>query len=76
MPDDWKPSAANLKFANDNGIDWQHELGQFISYHQAKDTRFADWSAGFRTWLGRAPRNTTPAATLRTADGMAREKTW
>ena len=76
LPDDWEPSPANRRYAEANGIDLDHERGQFVAYHRSKDSRHADWSQAFRTWLGRAPKHIGRPGTIRTADGMAREVTW
>lgn len=61
MPAGWQPSASNIQYAEENGIDWHHQLGQFVSHHRAKDSRFVDWSAAFRTWLGNKKEWSTPA---------------
>lgn len=68
IPADWSPSAANRRYAEENGIDIDHELAQFLSHHTAKDSRFADWSSAFRTWLGNAKKWSKPATSKRPAN--------
>lgn len=42
------------------GLDIEDQLRRFKNHHAAKGTQFADWWAGFDTWLDNA---------LRFADG-------
>lgn len=61
IPPDFQPSDANVKYANDNGIDLDHELEQFKNHHLAKGSTFKNWNAALRTWLGNANKWTRPA---------------
>ena len=54
LPVGWTPSNANVTYADEHDIDWQHEAAQFQAHHLARDSRFANWDQAFRTWLGNA----------------------
>mgnify|MGYP000234527247 CR=1 FL=1 len=59
LPDDWVPSDRNLADAASRGFSKQEidrEAHQFRDHHLARDTRFRDWDAAWRTWLGNARR--------------------
>lgn len=64
LPDNWVPSDRNLADAYERGFNDQEIFDvatRFRDYHLAKGTRFKDWNAGWRTWLGnerRFSRNT------------------
>jgi hypothetical protein len=52
LPDDWTPNDAHRAYAAENGIDVDHEAGQFRSHAESKDRQQVDWDAAFRNWLG------------------------
>ena len=57
IPENWTPSDKNLSDAyarqfTDEEI--RHEAAQFRDHHTARGTRFRDWDAAWRTWLGNA----------------------
>jgi hypothetical protein len=57
LPDDWVPSDQNIRDAIDRNFSTEeidHEAHQFRDYHLAKGTRFRNWDAGWRSWLGNA----------------------
>lgn len=59
LPDDWVPSERNLSDAAARNFTAQriaHEADQFRNYHLARGSRFRDWDAAWRTWLGNAGR--------------------
>lgn len=65
LPDDC-PNADALQWAMEaagRGIDLQAEAAKFRDWHTAKDSRFADWSAAWRTWIRKSVewRNERPA---------------
>jgi len=68
LPPDWVPSDKNISDAKDRNFSAQEiadESDRFRNHHLARDTRFRDWDAAWRTWLGNArrfaPRGGTPA---------------
>lgn len=52
IPEAWTPSSSNIRYAQQNGIDVEHEAGKFRAHHESKDSRFVNWDKAFRTWLG------------------------
>lgn len=36
--------------------EWGREVGKWLDHHRAKDNRFADWAASWRTWKANAER--------------------
>ncbi|MGL4667545.1 MAG: hypothetical protein ACRCWR_06415 [Saezia sp.] len=50
LPKNFVLNAQDCDFAKERGIDHQHELETFKSYHQAKGTLMQDWHAAWRTW--------------------------
>lgn len=62
LPDDWVPTDGHLAYARESGIDLSHESEQFKNWALAKDVRYRDWNAGFRTWLGNARKWAKPVA--------------
>jgi uncharacterized protein YdaU (DUF1376 family) len=57
IPDDWVPSNRNIQDAIDRKFSTEeidHEAHQFRDHHLAKGTRFRNWDAGWRSWLGNA----------------------
>lgn len=60
LPDGWVPNQRNMQDAADRGFterDAENEADKFRDYHIAKGTAFADWDAGWRSWIGRARPN-------------------
>lgn len=62
MPAGWLPNATHERIAAEQGVDMAAEHAKFSDFVAANDKRFADWDAGFRTWLRNAasfsrPRN-------------------
>ncbi|WP_280393196.1 helix-turn-helix domain-containing protein [Nocardia wallacei] len=54
LPDDWRPNESHNKLAREIGLSTAQariELENFRDHARAKDVRFRDWDAGFRTWL-------------------------
>lgn len=72
LPPDWVPSEKNLADAKQRNLspsEIDHEANQFRNFHTSHDTRYRDWDAAWRTWLGNVdrrqgpgPRNTGPGA--------------
>ncbi|WP_083195216.1 helix-turn-helix domain-containing protein [Pararhodobacter sp. CCB-MM2] len=57
LPEDWTPSDRNIADATKHQFtdeEIRHEAHRFRNYHQSHDTRFRDWDAAWRTWLGNA----------------------
>lgn len=57
LPEGWVPSDRNMQDAIDRGFtekETEHEAHQFSNYHRAKQNRYRDWDAAWRTWLGNA----------------------
>jgi hypothetical protein len=52
FPDQFEISDANKTFATNNSLDIEFEFEQFKNHHIANGTKFIDWNAAFRTWLG------------------------
>ena len=55
LPDGWVPNDANVQHALKKGLTPQeidHEADQFRNYHHSKQSRFRDWNAAWRTWVG------------------------
>jgi ribosomal protein L12E/L44/L45/RPP1/RPP2 len=60
---DWVPSDRNVAEAVARKFTEQeinHEAHKFRDHHLARGTLFADWDAGWRTWLGNARQFATP----------------
>ncbi len=59
LPEDWVPSDRNLADAAARHFSAQRindEADRFRNHHIAKGSRFRDWDAAWRTWLGNAER--------------------
>lgn len=59
LPDTWCLSERNRSDAEKRGLserETDHEAEQFRNYHLARDTRFRDWDAAWRTWVGNVRR--------------------
>lgn len=57
IPDDWGPSDRNIADAQSRNLsseDIRREADRFRDHHLARDTRFRDWDAAWRTWVSRA----------------------
>ncbi len=57
LPPNWVPSDKNLadaKARNFTDQEISREADKFRNHHIARDTRFRDWDAAWRTWLGNA----------------------
>lgn len=54
LPAGWTPRPQERERARSAGIDPDAEAERFRDHHTARATTFADWDAGFRTWLSKA----------------------
>jgi uncharacterized protein YdaU (DUF1376 family) len=57
IPEDWVPNDRNISDATDRGFsraEIDHEADRFRNHHLSKQSRFRDWDAAWRTWLGNA----------------------
>lgn len=57
LPEGWVPSDKNTADAEAKGFtitEINHHAEQFRNYHHAKGSRFRNWDAAWRTWLGNA----------------------
>lgn len=54
MPDGWQPRDDERRKASEIGVDCDAQVEKFRDYHTAKGSRFVNWDAAFRTWLGNA----------------------
>lgn len=57
LPENWTPSDRNIADAEARNFSQQeieHEADRFSNFHRSKDSRFRDWDAAWRTWLGNA----------------------
>jgi hypothetical protein len=57
LPPDWVPSDRNITDAEArqfSAMEIQDEADRFRNHHIAKGSRFRDWDAAWRTWLGNA----------------------
>jgi uncharacterized protein YdaU (DUF1376 family) len=57
LPEGWVPSERNIQDAYSKQFtdeEIKNEADKFRDYHAAKATVFADWDAGWRTWIGNA----------------------
>lgn len=62
ISDDFSPSEANIKFAQDNNLNLSHEIDQFKNHALAHGLKYIDWQAALRTWLGNAKRWNKPSS--------------
>ena len=53
VPDTFIVTEDLTSWANEKGIcaDLQTETDNFLDYHKARDSRFVDWTAAWRTWM-------------------------
>ena len=54
LPKDWHPTANHRGYANQHGLDLDHEADQFRNNSRAKGNTYINWDAAFNTWLGNA----------------------
>ena len=57
LPDGWVPNIRNIADAADRKFtakETEDEADRFRNHHHAKGSRFRDWNAAWRTWLGNA----------------------
>lgn len=57
LPQGWVPNERNISDAQDKGFsakDIEDEADRFRNHHAAKGSRFRDWNAAWRTWIGNA----------------------
>lgn len=57
LPEGWVPSERNIADArsrNFTDMEIEDEAGRFRDHHTAKGSRYRDWDAAWRTWLGNA----------------------
>lgn len=55
LPDEWVPSDRNVADAISKGLtesEVEDEADRFRNYHHARASRFRDWNAAWRTWVG------------------------
>lgn len=75
LPEGWIPNDRNISDAQARNFSAQEihdEAERFRDYHFARDTRFRDWDAAWRTWLGNAKRFAPRGGTVaRPGGGMA-----
>jgi hypothetical protein len=60
LPSGWAPNLKARNFANERGLDVDHEAEQFTNHHGSKGSKFIDWDMAFRTWLGNSSRWSKP----------------
>lgn len=63
LPDGWVPSDRNIADAearNFTSREIDENAERFRNHHHAKGTRYRDWDAAWRTWLGNARRFSAP----------------
>jgi uncharacterized protein YdaU (DUF1376 family) len=59
LPEGWLPNARNIQDAIGRGLsktEIDHEADKFRNHHHSKQSRYRDWDAAWRTWLGNARR--------------------
>lgn len=56
MPDNFAPSPAMIAWTREHcpDIDARRQWESFVAHHQAKDSRFSNWEAAWRTWANKA----------------------
>lgn len=54
MPEDFIPTQQHLELAAKSNVNLEIEFQQFIDYHKARTSKFADWHAALRTWIRNA----------------------
>lgn len=53
LPADFAPNDTNLRVADEERVNLDRLLPQFIDYHQAKGSTYKDWHAALNTWIRR-----------------------
>lgn len=77
LPDEFKPDAVGMNYANQHGIAVAEELENFRDYHLARGLTRKDWQASWRTWcrnavrFGRAATSSPNAAAIPTRSKKA-----
>lgn len=64
---DWQPSAADVAYAETQGVDWQRAAERFRNYWVAKAGKggvMLDWAATWRNWVLRDAERVVPANAL------------
>jgi hypothetical protein len=59
LPEGWVPSDRNIQDATDKGLsekEIEDEADRFRNHHYSKQSRYRDWDAAWRTWIGNALR--------------------
>src|ERR1700761_1655660 len=51
IKDDWQPSAADIKYAQEHGVDHTRQVERVRDYHLMHGSLMADWPAAWRTWI-------------------------
>lgn len=72
LPENWVPSDRNIADATARQFsakEIEHEASRFRDHHHSKDSRFRDWDAAWRTWLGNARKFATRGVAQRTQPG-------
>lgn len=72
LPEGWVPSDRNIADAEDRNFTSQeidHHADRFRNHHHSKQSRFRDWDAAWRTWLGNARKFDTAGTHRRTGFG-------
>jgi hypothetical protein len=54
LPHDFSPNETGLAKAKEAGVNIDRELAKFRDHHTAKGSKFKDWQAAWRTWVGMA----------------------
>lgn len=54
FPENFAPTAGNVKLATELGLDLQREIDAFSDHHQSKGSTFKDWNLALNTWLRNA----------------------
>lgn len=54
LPTDWNPRPEDCDKARALGLDSSRETERFRDHHTAKGTRYVNWDAAFRTWIGKS----------------------
>ena len=74
LPEGWIPSPRNIEDAYSQQFtdgEIENEGRKFRDYHHAKGTTFADWDAGWRTWVSNARKFAGDAGNSRVGSGTA-----
>lgn len=69
MPKDFEqrePTASQVEFCDESGIDIANERLRFVDFHLAKGSVFADWDRAFWTWIRNSAEKTYATKTYAT----------